>query len=152
MRPEISPLAALRPTHDPSLCLRLRASCVQDIGTLPQLASVTGGLGGLGATPCRHNSRLLICRDRPVPLPSPGLQLVSLTNVSDAAKLLASVPGNPAAVKQQFNLTSDRAITHSGKSTQFDKLCQWCFPAFAYAQVASRTCGLVHVMHVSAIR
>ena len=56
-------------------------------------------------------------RDRPVPLPSPGLQLVSLTNVSDAAKLLASVPGNAAAVKQQFNMTSDRAITHSGKST-----------------------------------
>jgi hypothetical protein len=50
-----------------------------------------------------------------VPLPAPGLQLVSLTNVSDAAKLLAAVPGNSAAVKQQFNLTSDRAITHSGK-------------------------------------
>ncbi len=50
-----------------------------------------------------------------MPLPAPGLQLVSLTNVSDAAKLLAAVPGNSAAVKQQFNLTSDRAITHSGK-------------------------------------
>ena len=53
-----------------------------------------------------------------MPLPTPGLQLVSLTNVSDAVKLLAAVPGNSAAVKQHFNLTSDRAITHSGKLTR----------------------------------
>jgi len=55
-----------------------------------------------------------ILRDRPVPLPAPGIQLVSLTNVSDAASLLAAVPGNSAAIKQHFNLTSDRAITHEG--------------------------------------
>ena len=47
-------------------------------------------------------------------LPSPGIQLVSLTNVADAVSMLAAVPGNPAAVKQHFNMTSDRAITHEG--------------------------------------
>lgn len=47
-------------------------------------------------------------------LPTPGIQLVSLTNVADAASMLAAVPGNPAAVRQHYNLTSDRAITHEG--------------------------------------
>ena len=55
------------------------------------------------------------CRDRPVLLPTPGIQLVSLTNVADAVSMLAAVPGNPAAVKQHFNLSSDRAITHEGE-------------------------------------
>lgn len=53
-------------------------------------------------------------RDRPVPLPAPGIQLVNLSHVEDLADMLARVPGNDAAKKQQFNLASGRAITHEG--------------------------------------
>jgi nucleoside-diphosphate-sugar epimerase len=55
-----------------------------------------------------------IIRDRPVPIPSPGTQLVNLSHVEDLAAMLATVPGNDAAVRQQFNLASDRAITFDG--------------------------------------
>ena len=55
-----------------------------------------------------------VIRDRPVLLPSPGIQLVSLTHVADAVSMLAAVPGIPAAVKQHYNLSSDRAVTHEG--------------------------------------
>ena len=55
-----------------------------------------------------------VYRDRPVPIPSPGTQLVNLSNVEDLAAMLATVPGNEAAVRQQFNLASDRAITFDG--------------------------------------
>jgi hypothetical protein len=53
-------------------------------------------------------------RDRPVPIPAPGIQLVSLSHVEDLASLLASVPGNSAALKQHFNLVADRSITFDG--------------------------------------
>lgn len=55
-----------------------------------------------------------IIRDRPVPIPAPGIQLVNLSHVEDLANMMALVPGNPAAVKQHFNLASDRAITFDG--------------------------------------
>lgn len=55
-----------------------------------------------------------ILRDRPVPIPVPGIQLTSLSHVEDLADMIARVPGNPAAVGQHFNLCSDRCITFDG--------------------------------------
>ena len=55
-----------------------------------------------------------IMRGRPVPLPAPGVPLVTLTHVDDVASLLATVPGNAAAVGQHFNSCSDRAVSHVG--------------------------------------
>jgi nucleoside-diphosphate-sugar epimerase len=55
-----------------------------------------------------------IMRGRPVPLPAPGAQLVTLSHVEDLAAALAAVPGNAAAVGQHLNLCADRAITHTG--------------------------------------
>lgn len=53
-------------------------------------------------------------RDRPVPIPVPGMQLVTLTHVEDVASMLAAVPGNKAAIGQHYNVCSDRAITFQG--------------------------------------
>jgi nucleoside-diphosphate-sugar epimerase len=53
-------------------------------------------------------------RDRPVPIPAPRVQLVTLTHVGDVAAMLAAVPGNKAAIGQQYNLVSDRCITLNG--------------------------------------
>lgn len=53
-------------------------------------------------------------RDRPVPIPAPGVQLVTLTHVEDVASMLAAVPGNSAAIRQHYNVCSDRAVTFSG--------------------------------------
>jgi nucleoside-diphosphate-sugar epimerase len=58
--------------------------------------------------------QVFVCRDRPVPIPAPGIQLVNLSHVEDLAEMLAAVPGNDSAVKQHFNLASDRAITFDG--------------------------------------
>jgi len=55
-----------------------------------------------------------IIRDRPVPIPAPGMQLVTLTHVEDVAAMLASVPGNPNAVQQMYNVCSDRCISFVG--------------------------------------
>lgn len=55
-----------------------------------------------------------IIRNRPVPLPQPGIQLVALSHVEDLADMMAKVPGCEAAIGQEFNLASDRAITHEG--------------------------------------
>eukprot|EP01023_Acetabularia_acetabulum_P008724 TRINITY_DN13804_c0_g1_i1.p2 TRINITY_DN13804_c0_g1~~TRINITY_DN13804_c0_g1_i1.p2 ORF type:complete len:352 (-),score=83.63 TRINITY_DN13804_c0_g1_i1:424-1479(-) len=55
-----------------------------------------------------------IIRDRPVPLPAPGVQLTSLSNIKDVAALMAMVPGNEKTVKQQFNSSTDRCITFTG--------------------------------------
>jgi len=49
-----------------------------------------------------------------VPIPTPGIQLVTLTHVEDVASMLAAVPGNKAAVGQHYNICSDRAITFQG--------------------------------------
>ena len=53
-------------------------------------------------------------RGRPVPIPAPGIQLVTLSHVEDLAAALAAVPGNPAAVGEHLNLCSDRTISHTG--------------------------------------
>ncbi|KAL6755032.1 hypothetical protein V8C86DRAFT_2685147 [Haematococcus lacustris] len=55
-----------------------------------------------------------IARDRPVPIPSPGVQLTSLTHVEDVASMLAAVPGNYNARYEHYNVCSDRAITFTG--------------------------------------
>jgi nucleoside-diphosphate-sugar epimerase len=55
-----------------------------------------------------------ILRDRPVPIPGPGVQLTSLSHVDDVANMLAKVPGNQAAIGQHFNVCSDRCITLDG--------------------------------------
>jgi nucleoside-diphosphate-sugar epimerase len=56
-----------------------------------------------------------VVRDRPVPIPAPGVQLVTLTHVEDAAAMLAAVPEHREAAKgQQYNVCSDRAISFSG--------------------------------------
>lgn len=72
-----------------------------------------------------------VLRDRPVPIPGPGVQLTTLSNVEDLAALMALVPGNPAAVKQHFNLCSDRCITFDGI-------------ARAVAQAAGKEAKIVH--------
>ncbi|WIA31603.1 hypothetical protein OEZ86_002490 [Tetradesmus obliquus] len=64
-----------------------------------------------------------IIRDRPVPIPTPGVQLVTLSHmlllvtlshVADVASMLAAVPGNPAAIRQHYNICSDRQISFTG--------------------------------------
>lgn len=54
-------------------------------------------------------------RDRPVPLPSPGIQMTSLSHVEDIASMLATVPGNASALKQEFNICSDRCVSFEGR-------------------------------------
>lgn len=53
--------------------------------------------------------------DRPVPIPAPGVQLTSLSHVEDLADMLARVPGNFGAMREHFNLVSDRCITLDGE-------------------------------------
>lgn len=55
-----------------------------------------------------------LLRNRPVPIPAPGIQLTSLSHVEDVASLLAKVPGNAAAIGQHYNVASDRYITFDG--------------------------------------
>ncbi|CAK0742954.1 hypothetical protein CVIRNUC_001432 [Coccomyxa viridis] len=55
-----------------------------------------------------------LLRNRPVPIPAPGIQLVSLSHVEDVASLMAKVPGNKAAIGQHYNAASDRYISHDG--------------------------------------
>lgn len=49
-----------------------------------------------------------------MPIPTPGVQLVTLTHVEDVASMLAAVRGNKAAIGQHYNVCSDRAITFQG--------------------------------------
>ena len=49
-----------------------------------------------------------------MPIPGPGVQLTTLSHVEDLAAMMALVPGNPKALKQHFNLCSDRCITFDG--------------------------------------
>lgn len=39
---------------------------------------------------------------------------MTLTHVEDVASMLASVPGNSAAIRQHYNVCSDRAVTFTG--------------------------------------
>lgn len=55
-----------------------------------------------------------IVRGRPVPVPAPGIQLVTLSHVEDLAEAMAAVVGNDGAKRQHLNLCSDRAITLVG--------------------------------------
>ena len=55
-----------------------------------------------------------IIRDRPVPIPIPGVQLTTLTHVEDVASMLAAIVGNKDAIGKQYNICSDRAITFQG--------------------------------------
>lgn len=48
-------------------------------------------------------------------IPTPGVQLVTLSHVEDVASMLASVPGNPAAIRQYYNVCSDRQISFVGE-------------------------------------
>jgi hypothetical protein len=45
------------------------------------------------------------------------VQLVTLSHVEDVASMLASVPGNPAAIRQYYNVCSDRQISFVGEFT-----------------------------------
>ena len=56
-------------------------------------------------------------RDKPLPIPNGGDQLVSLTNSVDVAKLLAAAVGNKAAVGEIFNCATDTVVG-------YDELCQ----------------------------
>jgi nucleoside-diphosphate-sugar epimerase len=47
-------------------------------------------------------------------IPTPGVQLVTLSHVEDVASMLAAVPGNPAAIRQYYNVCSDRQISFTG--------------------------------------
>ena len=55
-----------------------------------------------------------IVRGRPVPIPAPGVQRVTLSHVEDLAAAMAAVVGNDGAKRQHLNLCSDRAITLVG--------------------------------------
>lgn len=71
------------------------------------------------------------CRDRPIPIPAPGLQLTSLTHVEDVASMLAAVPGNSKAIGQSYNVCSDRTYT-------FDGVCR------ILAKAAGKEAKIVH--------
>lgn len=55
-----------------------------------------------------------IVRGRPVPIPAPGVQLVTLSHVEDLADAMAAVVGCEGAKRQHLNLCADRAVTFSG--------------------------------------
>jgi len=74
-----------------------------------------------------------------VPIPTPGVQLVTLSHVEDVASMLALVPGNPAAIRQYYNVCSDRQISFTGV------LCtpstKWCPNG-----LCSQVCTLPHLV------
>jgi hypothetical protein len=43
------------------------------------------------------------------------VQLVTLSHVEDVASMLAAVPGNSAAIRQHYNICSDRQISFVGE-------------------------------------
>lgn len=55
-----------------------------------------------------------VIRDRMVPIPTPGIQLTTLTHVEDVASMLAAVPGNRYCIGQEYNICSDRCISFTG--------------------------------------
>ncbi|GMH42227.1 hypothetical protein BSKO_10146 [Bryopsis sp. KO-2023] len=55
-----------------------------------------------------------VIRDRAVPIPTPGIQLTTLTHVDDVASMLATVPGNDQCIGQEYNICSDRCISFTG--------------------------------------
>lgn len=63
-----------------------------------------------------------ILRNRPVPVPFSGTNLVSLSHVEDLATMMAAAVGKVEAVGQAFNLTSDTPLTHAGIALTIGKL------------------------------
>ncbi len=55
-----------------------------------------------------------VVRDRPVPVPLSGDQLVCLTHQQDAASFILAAIGNPKAQNQIFNLGTHRYISYKG--------------------------------------
>jgi nucleoside-diphosphate-sugar epimerase len=90
---------------------------------MPAAAAGTAGLSGwpdgIDSESALNGLLLLLmsCRNRPVCIPTPGVQLVTLTHVEDVAAMLAAVPGNPAAIRQYYNVCSDRQISHTGMAS-----------------------------------
>jgi len=73
-----------------------------------------------------------IVRDRPVPIPGPGLQLSNLSHARDLSSMLTLAVENPEGAKGTiFNCVGDRAVTLDGIA----KLC---------AQAAGRPVNIVH--------
>lgn len=63
-----------------------------------------------------------IMRDRPVPIPVPGIQMTSLTHVEDVASMMSMVVGNDNAIGKSFNLCSDRYISLAGIANMCGKV------------------------------
>jgi nucleoside-diphosphate-sugar epimerase len=55
-----------------------------------------------------------ITRDRVVPLPGDGEQLVALSHVDDVSAIIAAAIGNAKAYKQVFNCGTDKYISYKG--------------------------------------
>lgn len=55
-----------------------------------------------------------IVRDKPVPIPAPGVQLTSLTNVEDVASMIVCAVGCDGAKKETFNIATDRYVSLDG--------------------------------------
>ncbi|KAI4301259.1 hypothetical protein L6164_034553 [Bauhinia variegata] len=78
------------------------------------------------------NNKDWIVRDRPVPIPGPGMQLTNIAHVRDLSSMLILAVEKPdAASGKIFNCVSDRAVTLDGMA----KLC---------AQAAGRPVNIVH--------
>ena len=63
-----------------------------------------------------------VVREKPLPIPNGGDQLVSLTNSVDVAKLLAAPVGNPAAVGEVFNCATDKTVGYDELSNMVGKV------------------------------
>lgn len=63
-----------------------------------------------------------ILRDRPVPIPAPGIQMTSLTHVEDVASMMSMVIGNENAIGKAFNLCSDRYVSLAGIANMCGKV------------------------------
>ncbi|KAF3791665.1 Chloroplast stem-loop binding protein of a [Nymphaea thermarum] len=73
-----------------------------------------------------------IVRDRPVPIPSPGIQLTNISHVRDLSSMLTLAVEDPDAANGNiFNCVCDRAVT-------FDGLAKLC------AQAAGRNIKIIH--------
>ncbi|EFJ07654.1 hypothetical protein SELMODRAFT_448337 [Selaginella moellendorffii] len=73
-----------------------------------------------------------IVRDKPVPIPSPGIQVTNIAHVSDLSSMITLAIGKPSASNATiFNAVSDRAVT-------FDGLVRLC------ARAAAKEAKIVH--------
>lgn len=73
-----------------------------------------------------------IARGRPVPIPSPGIQVTNISHVRDLSSMLTLAVGKPEAANGSiFNCVSDRGTT-------FDGLVKMC------AKAAGKEAKIVH--------